>query len=275
MAISAKEVKELRDRTGAGMMDCKNALQETDGDMEAAIDLLRSKGAAKAAKRAGKDASEGVIGSHVEGGVGALVELNCETDFVARTDDFQELARQLAEHVAVHAGDVDGSESGDAVLEQPFMGGDRTVEQLVTQVAAKTGEKLVLRRFARFESHGTLGSYVHMTGKIGVLVELSGGAEDTARDVAMHVAASNPLAVTTDDLPEDVVARERAVFEETVRQEGKPEHIQEKIVEGKLGKFYKENALVSQPFVKDPDQTVGEMVGDATVRRFVRYELGE
>ncbi len=275
MAISAKDVKELRDRTGAGMMDCKKALQETDGDMEAAIDLLRSKGAAKAAKRAGKEASEGAIGSHVEGGVGALVELNCETDFVARTDDFQTLARQLAEHVAAHAGQVDGSESGEALLEQPFMGGDHTVEQVVTQTAAKTGEKLVVRRFARFETDGTLGAYVHMTGKIGVMVDLSGGPEDVARDVAMHVAASNPLAVTSDELPQDVVARERAVFEETVRQEGKPENIQAKIVEGKLGKFFKENALVSQPFVKDPDQTVGEMVGDVTVRRFVRYELGE
>ncbi len=275
MAISAKDVKELRDRTGAGMMDCKKALQETDGEMEAAIDLLRSKGAAKAAKRAGKEASEGAIGSHVEDGVGALVELNCETDFVARTDDFQMLARQLAEHVAEHAGDVNGSESGEAIAGQAFMGGDRTVEQVVTQTAAKTGEKLVVRRIARFETAGTLGSYVHMTGKIGVMVELSGGAEEVAKDVAMHVAASNPLAVTSDELPQDVVARERAVFEETVRQEGKPENIQAKIVEGKLGKFFKENALVSQPFVKDPDQTVGQMVGEATVRRFVRFELGE
>jgi elongation factor Ts len=274
MAISAKEVKELRDRTGAGMMDCKKALNETGGDMEAAIDLLRSKGAAKAAKRAGKEASEGVVGSYVGDGVGALVEVNCETDFVARTDDFQELAGQLAEHVASHAGDADGSESGDALMDQPFMGGDRTVDQVVTAVSAKTGEKIVVRRFARFESDGTLGAYVHMTGKIGVLVELAGGAPELAKDVAMHVAATSPLAVSTDELPEDVVARERAVFEEQVKQEGKPEHIRDKIVEGKLGRFYKENALVEQPFVKDPDQTVGQLVGDAAVRRFVRYELG-
>lgn len=275
MAISAKDVKELRDRTGAGMMDCKKALEETGGDMEAAIDLLRSKGAAKAAKRAGKEASEGVIGSHVSDGVGALVEVNCETDFVARTDDFIELAGQLAEHVAKHAGDVDGSESGEALMEQPFMGGDRTVDQVVTQVSVKTGEKIVVRRFARFETDGTIGTYVHMTGKIGVMVELAGGSEDVARDVAMHAAATNPLGVTRDEIPEDVVARERAVFEETVRQEGKPENIQAKIVEGKLGRFYKENALVDQPFVKDQDRTIGEIVGDASVRRFVRYELGE
>ncbi len=275
MAISAKVVKELRDRTGAGMMDCKKALEETNGDVEAAIDLLRSKGAAKAAKRAGKEASEGAIGHHVEGGTGALVEVNCETDFVARTDDFLELTRQLAEHVAKHAGDVDGTESGDALLEQPFLGGDQTVDQYVTQVSAKTGEKIVVRRFARFDTDGTLGAYVHMTGKIGVMVELAGGDVDLARDVAMHVAATNPLAVTPDELPEDVVARERAVFAEQVRQEGKPENIQEKIVEGKLGKFFKENALISQPFVKDPDTTVGKLVGSSTVRRFVRYELGD
>lgn len=275
MAISASEVKELRDRTGAGMMDCKKALQETNGDLEAAIDLLRSKGAAKAAKRAGKEASEGAIGSHVDGGVGALIEVNCETDFVARTDDFQDLAGRLAEHVAKHAGELDGSQSGEALLEQPFMGGDRSVDQVVTQVSAKTGEKIVVRRFARYETDGTLGAYVHMTGKIGVLVELGGGAEELARDVAMHVAATNPLGVTRDAVPEDVVTRERGVFEEQVRQEGKPENIQARIVEGKLGKFFKENALVEQPFVKDPDRTVGELVGDATVRRFVRYELGE
>ena len=275
MGISAKEVKELRDRTGAGMMDCKKALQETGGDVEAAIDLLRSKGAAKAAKRAGKEASEGAIGSHVEGSIGALVEVNCETDFVARTDDFQGLAQQLAEHVARHAGDADGSESGDALLSQPFMGGDRTVDEHVTQVSAKTGEKIVVRRFARYETDGALGEYVHMTGKIGVLVELAGGTEDLAREVAMHVAATNPLGVDRSSVPEEMVARERSVFEEQVRQEGKPEHIQAKIVEGKIGKFYKENALVEQPFVKDPDKTVGELVGDAKVRRFVRYELGE
>ena len=275
MAISAKDVKELRDRTGAGMMDCKKALEETGGDLEASVDLLRSKGAAKAAKRAGKEASEGAIGSHVGDRVGALVEVNCETDFVARTDAFQELAQNLADHVAKHADGLDGTESGEALLEQPFMGGDRTVEQVVTQVSAKTGEKIVVRRFARYETEGSIGAYVHMTGKIGVMVELAGGTEELARDVAMHAAATNPLGVTRDEIPEDVVARERGVFEEQVRQEGKPENIQARIVEGKLGKFYKENALVDQPFVKDQDRTIGELVGDATVRRFVRYELGE
>ncbi len=276
MAISAAEVKELRDRTGAGMMDCKKALEETGGDMEAAIDLLRSQGAAKAAKRAGKEASEGAVGEYVDGAVGGLVEVNCETDFVARTDDFQELAAKLAEHVAKHAG-VDGAGEGDALLEQAYLGGEGTVEQVVTQVSAKTGEKIVVRRYARFDAgDGRLGTYVHMTGKIGVMVELGGSADDElARDVAMHIAAARPLAVRPDELPEDVVARERAVYLEQVRQEGKPEHIQEKIVEGKLGKFYKENALVEQPFVKDPDRTVGELVGEAEVRRFVRYELGE
>jgi elongation factor Ts len=275
MAISAAEVKELRERTGAGMMDCKKALQETGGDMEAAIDLLRSKGAAKAAKRAGKEASEGAIGSHIEGGVGAMVELNCETDFVARTDDFQSLAQELARHVAGHSSATEGAEAGEALLSEAFEGGAQTVEQHVTQVSAKTGEKIVVRRFARFETDGMLGTYVHMTGKIGVLVDLSGGSDELAKDVAMHIAAASPLGVKREDVPADVVERERAVYLEQVRQEGKPEHIQEKIVEGKLGKFYKEQALLEQPFVKDPDQTVGALVGDAEVRRFVRFELGE
>ena len=277
MAISAAEVKELRDRTGAGMMDCKKALQETGGDMEAAIDLLRSKGAAKAAKRAGKEATEGVVAVHVDenAGVGALVEVNCETDFVARNDEFQALAEELAEHVAKHE-EADGEGSGETLEDHAFQGGDRTIDQVVTQTSAKTGEKVVFRNFARFDSDGVLGAYVHMGGKIGVLVELEPGAsEELARDVAMHIAASRPLAVTPEDLPEDVVAREREVYLKQVQEEGKPEHIQERIVEGKLGKFYKENALVEQPFVKDPDTTVGALVADTKIRRFARYELGE
>jgi elongation factor Ts len=277
MGISAGEVKELRDRTGAGMMECKKALEETGGDMEAAIDLLRSKGAAKAAKRAGRAATEGTLASHVEDGVGALVELNCETDFVARTDDFRALARQLAEHVAKHATELDGAAGGGAVQDQPLMSDGPSVGDVVTEVAAKTGERIVVHRVARFQAEsGRVGSYVHMTGKIGVLVELGGAAdEELARDVAMHVAAARPLAVSGAEIPPEVVDRERAVYLEQVRQEGKPEAIQEKIVEGKLQKFYKEQALIDQPFVKDPDRTIGQLVGEVGVRRFVRFELGE
>jgi elongation factor Ts len=277
MGISAGEVKELRERTGAGMMECKKALEETGGDMEAAIDLLRSKGAAKAAKRAGRAATEGTLASHVEDGVGALVELNCETDFVARTDDFRALARQLAEHVAKHATELDGMAGGEAVQDQPLMSDGPSVGDVVTEVSAKTGERIVVHRVARFQAEsGRVGSYVHMTGKIGVLVELGGAAdEELARDVAMHVAAARPLAVSGAEIPPEVVERERAVYREQVRQEGKPEAIQEKIVEGKLQKFYKEQALIDQPFVKDPDRTIGQLVGEVGVRRFVRYELGE
>jgi elongation factor Ts len=277
MGISAGEVKELRERTGAGMMECKKALEETGGDMEAAIDLLRSKGAAKAAKRAGRAATEGTLASHVENGVGALVELNCETDFVARTDDFRALARQLAEHVAKHATDLDGAAGGEAVEDQPLMSDGPAVGDVVTEVAARTGERIVVHRVARFQAEsGRVGSYIHMTGKIGVLVELGGAAdEELARDVAMHVAAARPLAVSGAEIPPEVVERERAVYREQVRQEGKPEAIQEKIVEGKLQKFYKEQALIDQPFVKDPDRTIGQLVGEVGVRRFVRFELGE
>jgi elongation factor Ts len=277
MAISAAEVKELRERTGAGMLDCKKALEETGGDMEAAIDLLRSKGAAKAAKRAGRAATEGTLASHVENGVGALVELNCETDFVARTDDFRALARRLAEHVAEHSTDLDGAAGGEAVLDQPLMSDGPLLGDVVTDVAAKTGERIVVHRVARFQAEsGRVGSYIHMTGKIGVLVELGGAADEgLARDVAMHVAAARPLAVSGSEIPPDVVERERAVYLEQVRQEGKPENIQAKIVEGKLQRFYKEQALLDQPFVKDPDRTIGQLVGEVGVRRFVRFELGE
>jgi elongation factor Ts len=277
MGISAADVKELRERTGAGMMDCKRALEETDGNLEAAIDLLRSRGAAKAAKRAGREAAEGTVAIHVGNGVGALVELNCETDFVARNDTFQTLARELAEHVARHAGDVNGEAAGEAVAEQRYLGGETSVGDVVTAASATTGENVVLRRFARFESSdGVLGSYVHMTGKIGVLVEVDGAAgEDRARDVAMHIAAARPLAVTSAEIPAEVVERERAVYLEQVRQEGKPENIQEKIVDGKLRKFFQEQTLMDQAFVKDPDRTVAQVLGGAAVRRFVRFELGE
>ncbi|MBW3553118.1 MAG: translation elongation factor Ts [Gemmatimonadetes bacterium] len=279
MAITAGQVKELRERTGAGMMDCKNALEEAGGDMEAAIDLLRSRGTAKAAKRAGKEATEGAVGLHIQEGseVGALVEVACETDFVARTDAFQELASTLAAHVATQATGTDGTGDGDALLDQKLSGGEGTVGDRITEVSAKTGERIVVRRFARFEAEdGTVAGYVHLTGKIGVLVELTGSAdEEAARDVAMHVAATRPLSVSADDIPAAVVERERAVYLEQVRNEGKPENIQEKIVDGKIKKFYKDNTLLEQPFVKDPDRTVKAMLGDATVRRFVRYELGE
>jgi elongation factor Ts len=277
MVISAADVKVLRERTGAGMMDCKKALEETNGDMEAAIDLLRARGAAKAAKRAEREASEGVVALHVEAGVGALVELNCETDFVARTDAFRDLAQQLAEHAAKHSTGVDGEAGGDLLLEQSFMGGAGTVGELVTGVSAKTGEKMGIRRFARFQTDGgTVGGYIHMTGKIGVLVELgTAGGMDLVRDVAMHVAAARPLAVSAADIPAGVVERERAVYLEQVRQEGKPENIQDKIVEGKLKRFFKEQALLEQAFVKDPDRTVGQLVGANGVRRFARFELGD
>ncbi|HUE77634.1 MAG TPA: translation elongation factor Ts [Longimicrobiales bacterium] len=278
MAISAGQVKELRERTGAGMMDCKKALEESGGDMEAAIDLLRSRGTAKAAKRAGKEATEGAVGLHIDeaAGVGALVEVACETDFVARTDDFQGLASQLAEHVATESKETDGEGTGDALLEQSLRGGDRTVGEQITEVSAKTGERIVVGRFARFDAAGgPVSGYVHLTGKIGVLVELEGAVDGTvARDVAMHIAATRPLSVKAEDIPAEVVERERAVYLEQVRNEGKPEEIQAKIVEGKLKRFFKESTLLEQPFVKDPDRTVKALLGDASVRRFVRYELG-
>lgn len=269
-------------------MDCKRALEEAGGDFERAVDALRAQGAAKAAKRAGKEASEGAIGSHVgdDGRIGALVEVNCETDFVARNEEFQALATELAAHAAAH-GPAERGE-GEELSGQPFGPQGQTVDQVVTEASAKTGEKIVLRRYVRFETDGgrTLGSYVHMTGKIGVLVDVAGTGEAVdvlARDLAMHVAASAPMAVRADEVPSDVVERERAVYLEQVKAEGKPESIWDRIVDGKLKKFFKESTLLEQPFVKDPERSVGDLlaeVSDAsgqavTIRRFARFELGE
>ncbi len=287
MAITAADVKQLRDMTGAGMMDCKKALEETGGDFDKAVDALRARGAAKAAKRAGKEASEGAIGGHTteDGRIAGMVEVNCETDFVARNEEFQALAAGLAEHVAEAAPSDAGS--GEELLGQPYAGDGKSVGEVVTQASSKTGEKIVVRRYVRYETDdGTLGSYVHMNGKIGVLVEVAGtgtAVEVLARDLAMHVAASAPLAVDRAGVPEDVVEKERSVYLEQARAEGKPEHIRDRIVEGKLNKFYTETALLEQPFVKDTDKSVGELLSEVgatagqevAVRRFARFALGE
>ena len=282
--ISAAAVKDLRDRTGAGMMDCKKALADAGGDLEKAATLLRERGLAKAAKREGRATAEGTVALALAGDTGALVELGCETDFVARTDDFQALARAVAEVAAVDPKAGDGEGLGAAAM------GGETVAARIAAAAGKLGENIVLKRAARLESPGGLvGGYVHAGGKLGVLVGLrtsarGEAAEALAKDVAMHVAAADPSPVAVDrsGVPAELVEREREIFARQAAQSGKPEKVIDKIVEGRINKFYAEVTLLEQPFVKDPDHTVqellartGEQLGaDVAVTGFVRFRLG-
>ena len=276
--ISAEDIAALRKQTGAGMLDCRTALQETGGDIEAAKDWLRTKGLAGAAKRAGREAQDGAVEVTVEGDVGAIVELNCETDFVAKGAEFRAIVAALATIVA---------EQGEDELEsRPYEGG--SVGDAVKQLGATLGENVGIGRVARIESaDGIVDGYKHVQnerGTIGVLVELGGvdpsdaRAQEVAHDVALHVASAAPQYVTRDDVPADVLEKERAVLEELTRNEGKPEQALPKIVEGRLNGFYKNTVLVEQPFVRDPKTTVGKLVGelgkDATIRRFVRIQVG-
>lgn len=271
--ITAALVKELRERTGAGMMDCKKALTQVDGDMDKAIDFLREKGLAAAAKKAGRIAAEGVVGSYVteDGKVGVIVEVNCETDFVAKTDNFKALVEQIAAHIAAtNPADV------DALLASELDGA--TVDALVTAAVAKIGEKISVRRFARYEvAEGLVAAYIHGGGKIGVLVELTAGTAELGKDIAMHIAAANPSYLNRTQVPAAELEHEKEVLAEQAKNEGKPEKIIEKMVLGRINKYYKEVCLVDQDFVKDPDQTIAKLLkaNDADVVEFARFQLGE
>ncbi|WP_018185424.1 translation elongation factor Ts [Kaistia granuli] len=288
MTISASMVKDLREKTGAGMMDCKAALIENGGDVEASIDWLRTKGLAKAAKKAGRVAAEGLVGVASSGLKAVVVEVNSETDFVARNAEFQ----QLVLNVAQAALDTDGSVG--AVAAATFPGSDKNVEQAITTAVATIGEHMNLRRSAAVTvNDGVVASYIHSAvapgiGKIGVLVGLeSTGDKDQllalGRQVAMHIAATNPLAVRSEELDADVVARERSVYAEQARESGKPEAIIEKMVEGRVRKFYEEVVLLSQAFVINPDLTVEKALKAAEadvgapieLKTFVSFRLGE
>lgn len=286
MSITAAMVKELREKSGAGMMDCKTALNESGGDMEAAVDWLRTKGLAKAAKKAGRVAAEGLVGVASEGNKAAVIELNSETDFVARNEGFQELVSNVAK-VAVS---TDGSVEAVSAAEL----GGKPVADAITDAIATIGENMTLRRSAVLSANeGVVSTYVHGSvadglGKIGVLVALeSSGDKDKlnalGRQIAMHVAATSPLALNTEALDPAVVEREKAVFSEQARESGKPDNIIEKMVEGRLRKFYEEVTLVKQAFVINPDLTVEQAVEalakelgtDVKLSGFVRFALGE
>ncbi|WP_174613301.1 translation elongation factor Ts [Virgibacillus ihumii] len=275
MAITAKLVKELREKTGAGMMDCKKALQETDGDIDKAIDFLREKGMAKAAKKADRIAAEGSAYIEVAGNTAALIEVNCETDFVTKNDQFKELLSELGKHVVTQK-----PETTEEALQQKLHGTGDTVEHYINSVVAKIGEKISLRRFALVDKtdNDAFGAYLHMGGRIGVLTLLEGTTdEQVAKDIAMHIAAVNPRYVSRDAVSEEEVTSEREVLKTQALNEGKPEHIVEKMVEGRLGKFFEEICLLEQDFVKDPDQKVKKYVADkgASVKSFQRFEVGE
>ncbi|MEM5495176.1 translation elongation factor Ts [Hoeflea sp. AS16] len=288
MSITAAMVKELRDKTGAGMMDCKKALGETDGNMDAAIDWLRAKGIAKADKKSGRTAAEGLIAVASEGNSAVVVEVNSETDFVARNDGFQDLARSIAS-VAMS---TDGSVEAVSAATVPSTG--KSVTETVKDAIAHIGENMNLRRSAKLSvDNGVVATYVHNAvadglGKLGVIVAVKSTGDKEAlaaigRQVAMHIAATNPLALTSDDVDATIADRERNVFIEQARESGKPDNIIEKMVEGRMRKFYEEVALLSQAFVMNPDQTVGEAVKAAAadagapveISGFVRFQLGE
>jgi len=288
MSISAALVKQLRELTGAGMMDCKKALEETGGDLDAAVDWLRTKGIAKAEKKSGRTAAEGLIGVASAGASAVVVEVNSETDFVARNDAFQTLVADIAK-VAL---DTDGSV--EAVAAAPYPGADKTVEQAIKDAVATIGENMSLRRSAKVSvGSGTVATYMHNAvktdlGKLGVLVavETEGDADAAGaigRQIAMHVAATNPMAIDVDDLDPAAIERERAIFSEQAKASGKPDNIIEKMVEGRLRKFYEEVCLLKQSFVINPDLTVEQALKEAEkdigapakVTAFERFALGE
>ncbi len=276
MSISATQVKELRERTGLGMMECKQALSETGGDMEAAADLLRKKAGAKVEKKAGRTAAEGVIGLNVSADrkLAAIAEVNCETDFVAKGDNFSAFANAVAAVVAArNPADV------DALYTLPANSGTETVAQAREALVMKQGENIGVRRFVRYAAttKGHIGSYVHSTRKIGVLVELEGGDESLAKDIAMHIAASKPEYVSRDQVPAATVAKEKEIYTEQAAASGKPKEIIEKMVMGRINKYINEITLLGQAFVKDPDTTVEKLLksAGAKVVRFARFEVGE
>src|SRR5699024_6657410 len=273
MAISAKLVKELREKTGAGMMDCKKALQETDGDLDKAADYLREKGIAKAAKKADRIAAEGLVGVKSRGNSAAIVEINSATDVVASNESLQTLVNDVATHI------LETKPADLEALNASEMNGKK-VEEIITEAVSKIGEKLTLRRFAVAEKteNDSFGEYLHIGGRIAVLTIVEGSTDAAAaKDVAMHAGALNPKYVTKDDVSQEELAHEREVLKQQALNEGKPENIVDKMGEGRMRKYLEEICIVDQPFVKDSDQTVEQFLKSkgGTLKDFIRFEVGE
>ena len=274
MAITAAQVKELRQRTGCGMMECKKALVEANADMDAAAEALRKSGLAKADKKAGRVAAEGMISVEVsgDGKAAAMAEVNSETDFVAKKEEFQKFARDVVRRVL-----NDKPADMDALMAMPLEDGGETVEEARRSLVASIGENINVRRFVRLDAAaGELSSYLHGS-RIGVLVSVEGGDSDLARDIAMHIAASKPVCVDESGVPQDMLDKEKEIFSAQAEASGKPADIIEKMVSGRIRKFLGEVTLLGQPFVKDPDQTIGKLLkaAGAQVQTFERLELGE
>ncbi len=273
--VTASQVKDLREKTGAGMMDCKKVLTETDGDMEKAIELLRERGIAKAAKKSDRVAAEGLVTAYVseDGKVGAVAEINAETDFVAKNEEFRTFANDIAKQVAVKA-----PKDVEELLSQTFINDEsKTVSEVLTGKIATIGENMSIRRFERFEGAGLVEQYIHGDGKIGVLVELEGGDTELAKDVCMQIAAARPEFLDRESVPAERLEKEMEILKAQAMNEGKPEAIAEKIVLGRVGKFYSEICLVEQEFVKNPDMKVKDLVAskNAKIVRYARFEKGE
>ena len=271
-AITAKDVMALREKTGAGMMDCKKALIDADGDMEKAGDLLRERGIAKAAKRATKVAAEGLVFALVEGKKGVLVEINCESDFVAKGDKFKALVNDIAKQIlAVEPADV------ETLLASNMNG--KTVESFVQEATAVIGEKISVRRFTLYKTNGFIETYIHMGGTMGVMLDFDGADsaenKETAHNVALHTAFSKPAYLSADEVSAETIEKEKAILTQEVMNEGKPQAIAEKIVMGKIKKYYEDNCLLDQKFVKDDTVTIKQLLGKLTLNRFCFYVMGQ
>jgi len=273
--VTASQVKELREKTGAGMMDCKKVLTETDGDMEKAMDLLRERGITKAGKKSERIAAEGLVDSYLseDKKIGAVVEVNAETDFVARNDEFKSFVADVVKQVALkNPADVEELLAQESIAEP-----GKTVKDVLTDKIAKIGENMRIRRFVRYETEGTLQTYVHGDGRIAVLVDMENADDVLSKDICMQIAALKPEYLDREAVPADRLEKEKEILKQQAINEGKPAEIAEKIVQGRIGKFYSEVCLVDQTFVKDQDITVGELVAKkgAKIIRFARLEKGE
>ena len=289
MAVSAQDIKKLREATNCGILDCKKALTESEGDFDKAVDILRKKGQAKAVKKADREAKEGVVAAQidVEARSGVLVEVNCETDFVAKNDNFKEFVSELTDSVA-------SSGSNDIDSANAVQKGDGTLDDFVKAKVIELGENLQFRRMTRYEVEGSgvVASYIHLGGKVGVLVEVNCGKDDTAasdvfrdlvKDLTLHIAAAAPAGIGRDEISDDLVEAEKDLFRKQMADSGKPPEILDKIIEGKLGKFYSTVCLLEQGFIKDPDNTIADLLAskgkeledEISIRRFIRYGVGE
>ena len=273
--VTASQVKDLREKTGAGMMDCKKVLTETDGDMEKAIELLRERGIAKAAKKSSRVAAEGLVATYVseDGKVGAVVEVNAETDFVSKNDEFRTFVNDVAKQIV----EKNPANVEELLAQTSISESDKTVQEVLTNKIATIGENMTIRRFERFETNGVIGSYIHGDGKIGVLVDMENATPELAKDICLQIAAAKPEFLDRESVTAERVEKEMEILKAQAMNEGKPAEIAEKMVQGRINKFYGEICLLEQEFVKDPDMKVNKLLASngAKINRFARLEKGE